>query len=282
MLRWTVFDNGITHQWVTEETNGDRFGEKFVSCNGSFNISAMKKTHQCPFLHDVSFTLSIALIFAASTTEAFCTIWFDVNDQAEKTKTGQHIAAWIKPPPICKRHLACTLSEEKACGFFYQNFTEVCSNGSCWQYFTIYLFHKSHNALTHNAQSTRTNNKQVSWRYMALRRNELTWRRNQMETGEFHSQRTVTRSFDVFFDLRLNKRLSKQLRPRRFETPSLSLWRHCNGIRSHEKNINSPDKMVWASHHKEYNFQTMCDVTVKITVYRLWIMILFSSSPSSC
>ena len=29
-------------------------------------------------------------------------------------------------------------------------------------------------------------------------------------TGEFPSQRPVTRSFDVFFGLRLNKRLSKQ------------------------------------------------------------------------
>ena len=28
-------------------------------------------------------------------------------------------------------------------------------------------------------------------------------------TGEFPSQRPVTRSFDVLFDLRLNKRLSK-------------------------------------------------------------------------
>ena len=28
--------------------------------------------------------------------------------------------------------------------------------------------------------------------------------------GEFHAQRRVTRSFDVTFDLRLNKRLSKQ------------------------------------------------------------------------
>ena len=29
-------------------------------------------------------------------------------------------------------------------------------------------------------------------------------------TGEFPAQRPVTRSFNVFFDLRLNKRLSKQ------------------------------------------------------------------------
>ena len=43
--------------------------------------------------------------------------------------------------------------------------------------------------------------------------------------GGLPSQRPVTRSFDVFFDLRLNKRLRKH---RRFETPPCSLWRHCN------------------------------------------------------
>ena len=40
----------------------------------------------------------------------------------------------------------------------------------------------------------------------------------------------MTRSFDVFFDLRPNKRLSKQSWRRWFETQSRSLWRHCNGI----------------------------------------------------
>ena len=38
----------------------------------------------------------------------------------------------------------------------------------------------------------------------------------------------VTWSFDVFFDLRLNKRLSKQSGRWWFETSSRSLWRHCN------------------------------------------------------
>ena len=33
---------------------------------------------------------------------------------------------------------------------------------------------------------------------------------NSSVTGEFPSQKPVTRSVDVFFDLRLNKRLSKQ------------------------------------------------------------------------
>ena len=44
----------------------------------------------------------------------------------------------------------------------------------------------------------------------------------------FPSQRPVTRSFDVFFDMGLNQWLSKQSRRRWFETPSRSLWRHCN------------------------------------------------------
>ena len=48
--------------------------------------------------------------------------------------------------------------------------------------------------------------------------------------GEFPSQRPVTRSFDVFFDLRLNKRLCKQLWGWWFETPSWSLWRHFNDV----------------------------------------------------
>ena len=47
-------------------------------------------------------------------------------------------------------------------------------------------------------------------------------------TGEFPWQRPVTRSFVVFFDQRLNKHLSKQSWGWWFETPSCSLWRHCN------------------------------------------------------
>ena len=50
--------------------------------------------------------------------------------------------------------------------------------------------------------------------------------------GEVPTQRPVTRSFDVFFDLRLNKRLSKQPWGWWFETPSWSLWRQCNGLAS--------------------------------------------------
>ena len=74
----------------------------------------------------------------------------------------------------------------------------------------------------------------------------LPWWRHQMETfsvllaicagnspvtGEFPAQRPVVLSFDVFFDLGMNKQLSKQSLDWWFETPSRSLWRHCNAQR---------------------------------------------------
>ena len=43
-----------------------------------------------------------------------------------------------------------------------------------------------------------------------------------------NSQRPVTQNFGVSFDLCPNKRLSKQSWGWWFETPSHSLWRHCN------------------------------------------------------
>ena len=71
----------------------------------------------------------------------------------------------------------------------------------------------------------------------------ISWWRRQMETfsallvicagnslasGEFPAQRPVTRSFDVFFDLCLNKRLRKQSWGWLFQTLLRPLWRHCN------------------------------------------------------
>ena len=71
----------------------------------------------------------------------------------------------------------------------------------------------------------------------------LTWWRHEMETfsallalcernppvtGGFPSQRPETRSFGVFFNLHLNKRLRKQSRSMWFGTPPCSLWGHCN------------------------------------------------------
>ena len=77
------------------------------------------------------------------------------------------------------------------------------------------------------------------------------WWRHQMETfsallaicagnspvpGEFPTQRPVTRSFDVFFDLRLDGRLSKHSWGWWLETPSCPLWRHSN------------DSLIWFVH----------------------------------
>ena len=74
---------------------------------------------------------------------------------------------------------------------------------------------------------------------------KLTWWRHQMETfsallaicagnspvsGEFPTQRPVTLSFDVYFDLRPNKRLSKQSWSWWFETLSRPFWRHRNDV----------------------------------------------------
>ena len=51
---------------------------------------------------------------------------------------------------------------------------------------------------------------------------------NSPVTSEFPSQKPMTRSFHGFFDLLPNKRLCEPWRHRWFETPSRSLWRHCN------------------------------------------------------
>ena len=46
------------------------------------------------------------------------------------------------------------------------------------------------------------------------------------------AQRPVTRGFDVLFDLRMNKRLSKQSWSWWFEKLTRPLWRHCNVIKN--------------------------------------------------
>ena len=100
-------------------------------------------------------------------------------------------------------------------------------------------------------QCERCNSERYGWKWPIQNHNRiqskarrgctLSWWRHEMEafsallaicagnspiTGQFPSQ--VTRSFDVFYDLRLNKRLSKQWWGWWFQTPSHPLWRHCN------------------------------------------------------
>ena len=85
-----------------------------------------------------------------------------------------------------------------------------------------------------------------------------TWWRHQMEifsmllascegdspvTGEFPSQRPVTRNIDVLFDLQRNKRWNKRSRCWWFETPSCSSWRHCNDLPNED----------WRRHYVTHN-----------------------------
>ena len=53
---------------------------------------------------------------------------------------------------------------------------------------------------------------------------------NSLITSEFPTQRPVMRRFDAFFDLHLNKGLSKQWGGWWFEMPSRPLWCHCNAM----------------------------------------------------
>ena len=86
----------------------------------------------------------------------------------------------------------------------------------------------------------------VSEWYQSTTKRNNTWWRHLMETfsallalcagnspvtGEFPAQRPVTRSFDVFFDLGLNRQLSKQWRLWWFETLPHSLWSHCDNVK---------------------------------------------------
>ena len=99
----------------------------------------------------------------------------------------------------------------------------------------------------------------AKWRYNGRHSDQRTpWWRHQMETfsallaicagnspvpGEFPTQRPVTRSFHVYFDLHPDKRLSKQLWDWWFETLSCSLWRHRNDGPQHQTTIRRLSQM---------------------------------------
>ena len=108
----------------------------------------------------------------------------------------------------------------------------ILKNMSASQNFPMATFHQSH-----SSRKVREVGKQFPWKSF------VSWWRHQMETfsallaicagnspatGEFRAQRPVTRSFDVFCDLYLNKRLRKQSWDWWFETLWRPLWRHCN------------------------------------------------------
>ena len=78
---------------------------------------------------------------------------------------------------------------------------------------------------------------------------------NSSVTGRLSTQRPVRRSFDVFFDMRLNKRLCKQWRGWWFETRWCPLWRHCKEMGFKQK--------IW-------NWLCFCCCWNRLTVLRLF------------
>ena len=107
----------------------------------------------------------------------------------------------------------------------------VCTRGNKYFKFTHDIIVTSHE------RHSVSNHRQVDWFFsfqkllQADKKETSNWgifRVTGPLWGGFTGHRPVTRSFDVFFDLRPNKWLSKQSRRRWFETPSRPLWRHCN------------------------------------------------------
>ena len=112
------------------------------------------------------------------------------------------------------------------------------------------------------------------------------WWRHQMETfsallaicvgnspvpGEFPAQRRVTRSFDVFFDLCLNKRLSKQWWGWWFEMPSCPLWHHCNDPGTIWPHICSAailfgERMLWLWHYDDVIMGAIASQITSLTI----------------
>ena len=122
----------------------------------------------------------------------------------------------------------------------------------------------------------------IGWRNINSAQHICTWWRHQMETfsaqlaicagnspvpGKFTAHRSVTRSFDVCLDLRLNKRLNKQSWGWWFETLSRPLWRHCNdfGHYCYKRHVNFKCSKVykyiimvhitWHGRHGPTNYQ---------------------------
>ena len=142
----------------------------------------------------------------------------------------------------------------------------------CWPSSLMPMATWGHTVLSVNTMKSEQND----WYFARCRHHfQISWWRHQMETfctlqalcegnspvtGEFPSQRPVTRSFDVSLICALNKRLSLQSWGWLFETPSRSLWRHCNGVFS--------SKSIWILN--EVCFQCHCGGKSSLVLVMAW------------
>ena len=99
-------------------------------------------------------------------------------------------------------------------------------------------------------------------------------------TGGFPIQRSVTRSFGILFDLRLNKWLSKHSRCRWFQAPWRSLWR--------QKWIT---QFIYRNHELVTNVRTFAQISTIGEFYGLchsviefvnWMQIINNNRNTSC
>ena len=94
---------------------------------------------------------------------------------------------------------------------------------------------------------------------------------NSPVPGEFPTQRPVMQSCDVFFDLRLNKRLSKQSWGWWFETLLCPLWHQCNDLYKccivqrghHASSLSSARAMIVLIDHKKHIMEAICSKTYR-------------------
>ena len=92
---------------------------------------------------------------------------------------------------------------------------------------------------------------------------------NSPVPGEFPTQRLVMRSFDVFCDLRLNKRLSKQSWGWWIETQSRPLCRHCNDFTKPFSGIGACYNSCLTQFNRHY-FQPISTAAMEEHVPTLW------------
>ena len=122
-----------------------------------------------------------------------------------------------------------------------------------------------------------------------------TWWRHQMETfsallvlcagnspvsGEFPAQRPMKRSFDVFFDLRLTKRLSKHSRGWWFETLSRSLSRHCNDLSISKSIFQGHFVGTVLQHRGPISHESTTDITVALVLFYFCYVLYFRTLQS--
>ena len=105
-----------------------------------------------------------------------------------------------------------------------------------WQYWNTWACYESH-TLVPSSHSVSSSPRISWWRHQkgTFSASLAICAENSPVPGKFPAQRPVTRSFDVFFDLRLNKWLNKQSWAWWFEMLSCPLWRHCNVMVLHHQ-----------------------------------------------